>query len=148
MFSLDTNILVYAANSDCKEHLKANRLLNEALASPMDWMIADQVLLEYYKALRHPKILSKPLGANDAAAQIQFLRKESGFMVCCHELSHWDEIHSMLRNQSFPYQRTHDLMLGVTLKRNGVKTFFTRNTKDFSDIGFNHLINPIDAEQE
>lgn len=110
-------------------------------------MVADQVLLEYYKALRHPRILSKPLGADEAAAHVRFLRKESGFMACCHELAYWDGIHSMLEKPSFPYQRTHDLMLGVTLRRNGVKTFYTRNPKDFSDIGFDHLVNPIDGEK-
>ena len=144
MNSLDTNILVYAANEDCEEHEKANQLVNEALSSPREWIIAEQVLFEYYKALRHPRILSKPLGAKAAAGQIRFLRETSGFMLCCYELTLWNELVDTLSKRDFPYQRTHDLILGLTLLRNGVKTFYSRNTKDFIEIGFERLVNPID----
>ena len=40
MKSLDTNILLYAADEDCREHDAAIRLVNEALRSPADWMLA------------------------------------------------------------------------------------------------------------
>ena len=144
MNSLDTNILVYAANEDCDEHVKANHLVNDALSAPRDWIIAEQVLFEYYKALRHPKILSKPLTATAAATQIRFLREKSGFMICCYELTFWDDVVGSLSKHDFPYQRTHDQILASTLLRNGVKTFHTRNTKDFLGIGFERLVNPID----
>ena len=145
MNSLDTNILVYAANEDCDEHAKANQLVNEALSSPRDWIIAEQVLFEYYKALRHPRILTKPLSAAAAAEQIRFLREKSGFMVCCYEISLWGHVLGCLSQQDFPYQRTHDQILGLTLLHNGVKTFHTRNIKDFITIGFERLVNPIDS---
>ena len=145
MNSLDTNILVYAANVDCAEHERANHLVNQALSSPHEWIIAEQVLFEYYKALRHPKILSKPLASNAAASQIRFLRDKSGFMFCCYDQSLWDDVVAILSKRNFPYQRTHDLILGLTLLRNGVKTFHSRNTKDFSEIGFERLVNPIDS---
>lgn len=57
MKSLDTNILIYAANNRAPEHAKALELVNEMLANPDEWIIADQVLWEFYKALRHSKIL-------------------------------------------------------------------------------------------
>ena len=144
MNSLDTNILIYAANEDCAEHAKANALVNQALANPRGWIIADQVLFEYYKALRHPKILARPLAADDAAAQVAFLRRRSGFLVCCYELRFWDAVFGKLEAAEFPCQRTHDLVLGETLRRNGVSTFYTRNTKDFAEAGFPNLVNPID----
>jgi predicted nucleic acid-binding protein len=145
MNSLDTNVLVYAANEDCDEHAKANQLVNDALSAPSDWIIADQVLFEYYKALRHPGILSKPLSAPAAAEQIRFLRETSGFMVCCYELVLWGRVIDRLSRRDFPYQRTHDQILAQTLLHNGVKSFFTRNTKDFDGIGFEKLVNPIDG---
>ncbi len=129
---------------DCDEHERANRLVNQALSSPHEWIITEQVLFEYYKALRHPKILSKPLAASAASAQIRFLREKSGFMVCCYDLALWDDVVAVLSKRNFPYQRTHDLILGLTLLHNGVKTFHSRNTKDFSEIGLERLVNPID----
>ena len=144
MNSLDTNILVYAANVDCDEHQRANHLVNQALSEPHDRIIAEQVLFEYYKALRHPRILSKPLTANAAAAQIRFLREKSGFIVCCYQMSLWNDVVAFLSKRNFPYQHTHDLILGLTLLRNGVKIFYSRNTKDFIEIGFDEIVNPID----
>ena len=68
MKSLDTNILLYAADEDCREHEAAIRLVNQALDSPTEWMLADQVLFEMYAGLRHPRVFAKPLSAAVAKA--------------------------------------------------------------------------------
>lgn len=60
--------------------------MNAALASPHDWIVADQVLFETYKALRHLRIFTHPLSAAEAE-QIRFFGEESGSMVCAYELS-------------------------------------------------------------
>lgn len=46
MKSLDTQILVYALNRDCSEHDRARAVLEEMLAAPANWVLADQMLLE------------------------------------------------------------------------------------------------------
>jgi predicted nucleic acid-binding protein len=79
MKSLDTNILLYAADQDCREHDAAIRLVNAALGSPTEWMLSDQVLFELYAGLRHPGVFAKPLSAAEAAKRVAFLRDESGF---------------------------------------------------------------------
>ena len=141
---LDTNILVYAADEDALEHPKAIQVVDMALANPGQWMMADQVLFEFYKALRSPRVFRRPLPADEAAERIRFLRTESGFLRCCHELDHWEKILPILEKRNTPYQRTHDIVLGTTLRLAGVTRFFTRNTKDFEGMGFAELINPID----
>ncbi len=145
MNSLDTNILVYASNADCREHPKAAALMERVLTRPSEWMIADQVLWELYRVLRHPKILAAPRSAAQAAAQVRFLREKSGVARCCAELSHFDDVLAQLERPRFPYQRTHDCVLGVTLVNQGVKTFYTRNEKDFVGAGFQKIVNPIDS---
>ncbi len=47
MKSLDSNILLSAANGDCEEHALAAALLNDALSAPHEWLLADQVLFEF-----------------------------------------------------------------------------------------------------
>lgn len=74
MKSLDTNILLYAADEDCVEHAAAIRLVTEALRSPAEWMLSDQVLFEMYAGLRHPGVFAKPLPAAEAARRVAFLR--------------------------------------------------------------------------
>lgn len=144
MNSLDTNILVYAANTAAPEHAKALAVVNAMLARPADWILADQVLWEFYRALRHPRILQHPRTAAQAAAHIRFLRDQSGVACCSYETSLFDEIVSKLERPRFPYQRTHDVILGATLRRQGVKVFYTRNEKDFADSGLSNVLNPID----
>jgi predicted nucleic acid-binding protein len=144
MNSLDTNILVYASDEDAREHKAAGIVIDEMLANPEEWILADQVLFEFYRAMRNPRIFQSPLGAREAALRIKFLQSESGVARCCYELDHWDGVFSLLKSTATPASRTHDLILGVTLRSNGVKRFFTRNSKDFIAIGFSELINPID----
>lgn len=144
MNSLDTNILLYAANEDCPEHPAAIGLLDEALASPHEWILADQVLFEMYVGLRHPRVFEKPLSAAAAMKRVAFLREQSGFSFCCHQLSAWPAIRAGLTLPSFPRQRTYDHVLAVTLASHGVTTLSTRNVADFRTAGFAAVINPID----
>lgn len=144
MNSLDTNILIYALNSAAPEHAKALAVVNMMLANPSEWILSDQVLWEFYRVMRHRKILHKPRTAVQAAAQIRFIREQSGVACCAYETRLFDEVLSLLQKPRFPYQRTHDAVLGMTLLRHGVKTFYTRNEKDFTDIPFSKVINPID----
>ncbi len=46
MNSLDTNTLIYAANSHAPEHAKALAVVNLMLANPSEWILSDQVLWE------------------------------------------------------------------------------------------------------
>ncbi len=144
MNSLDTNILVYAADEDSAEHQTAAHVVDDMLANPGQWILADQVLFEFYRAIRNPRIFRHPLDAPGAATRIRFLREEIGVTRCCYELTDWTAIFDQLTHPTTPAQRTHDLILGCTLKNNGVRRFYTRNTKDFQTIGFPDLINPID----
>lgn len=144
MKSLDTNILVYALNVDCTEYNVAAAALQIALDHPEDWIIADQVYFELYKALRNPRIFEKPYGAADAFSKIEILREQSGLRRCSYGDQVWDGVSDWLKRVEFPYQRTHDAVLAGTLLKAGVKTFYTRNLKDFEGYGFTTLVNPID----
>ena len=144
MKSLDTNILIYASNSAAPEHAKALAVVDAMLAAPGDWMIADQVLWEFYKALRHPKILQRPRTAAQAAMHVRYLRLQSGVAHCVYEAANFEAVLRQLEHPRFPYQRTHDAVLATTLVAQGVRIFYTRNPKDFQDAGFQQVVNPID----
>lgn len=143
MKSLDTNILVYASNTAAAEHAKSLAVVNEMLARPSEWILSDQVLWEYYKALRHPRILKKPRTATQAAGQIRFLREKSGVAFCAYETPLYPLVLKHLESPRFPYQRTHDTVLAVTLRHHGAKVLYTRNTKDFAGAGFDEIIDPL-----
>ena len=142
--SLDTNILLYAANEDAPEHEVCKDLLQKVILDPTDWIIADQVYLELYRALRSPRVMSNPLPSKSAARYVATLRDELGISHCGYDSACWKGLIRSLEADDFPYRRTHDAVLAATLLNHGVKTFYTRNTKDFDAAGFETLINPVD----
>lgn len=142
--SLDTNILLYAANEDAPEHGVCKGFLEQIVEDPEDWIIADQVYLELYRALRNPKVMSRPLSPKEAASHVSVMRDEMGIMHCGYTSECWSGLIRHLEADDFPSRRTHDAVLAATLISHGVKTFYTRNTKDFSAAGFQGLMNPVD----
>jgi predicted nucleic acid-binding protein len=144
MNSLDTNILIYASNQDAPEQVKAQKVVGELLAAPSEWIIADQVLIEFYRALRNPAVLQRPASAPDAWDMLNFYREEAGCQRCSFELQMWHPLERHLRSRRFEAKRTFDAVLAITLISNTVDVFYTRNTKDFRGFGFRSVVNPID----
>jgi toxin-antitoxin system PIN domain toxin len=143
MNSLDTNILLYATNADCPEHPRARPVIEEMLAAPGQWVIADQVLFEYYRLVRNPAVLARPLSAAEAKKRLGFFRDESGVPHCGYEIALWPEIANQLGRPGFSAARTFDLVLAVTLKAAGVRRFYTRNVRDFRPFGFFEVVDPL-----
>jgi predicted nucleic acid-binding protein len=75
MNSLDANLLIYGVNRGCHEHAKAKAVYESMLETPTHWILSDQVLFEFYRGLRHPQILERPLTQTQALKQITFLRE-------------------------------------------------------------------------
>jgi toxin-antitoxin system PIN domain toxin len=141
--SLDTNILYFATNIRCPEHSKALRLVEEIAEDPRSWIIADQVLFEYYRLIRNPTVLANPLSASEAARRLRFFREEIGCLHCAFEPGFFRLLLGWLEDSSFAAARTFDAVLAVTLKNHGVKTFFTRNTRDFAAFGWFDVVDPV-----
>jgi len=140
--SIDTNILLYGTNADCPEHQWARPVLERMLANPSEWILADQVLFEYYRLVRNPAVVEKPLSAKEASQRIRFFRQESGCLHCGYDISCWTGIFQTLSAKEFSAGRVFDLVLAVTLKHAGVTTFYTRNIRDFKSFGCFELVNP------
>ena len=145
MQSLDTNILVYAVNQGCSEHDRARPVYESMLENPAGWIVCDQVLFEFYRALRNPRILERPLDHSAALHQIRFLREDSGVLHCGYDTRFWEKILAGMTGSDQPSVHIFDRILAVTLLANGVTTFYTRNTSDFTAFPFKNLVNPIDA---
>ncbi len=144
MNSLDANLLIYGVNRGCHEHAKAKAVYESMLETPTQWILSDQVLFEFYRGLRHPQILERPLTHTQALKQITFLREKSGVLHCAYETSFWDLLIHGNKWKNNKSVHVFDRVLAITLVKHGVKTFYTRNTKDFETYPFDHLINPID----
>jgi predicted nucleic acid-binding protein len=145
MKSLDTNVLLYALNADCAEHVRARATVEHALREYDQWIIADQVYFELYRLLRNPAVLSRPLAADEAAETVGWYRNRSGWLHCAYEPGMMKQVSSLWSDKSFPGRNTFDLVLAVTLGSNGVREFLTRNADDFLAYDLFIVRNPIDG---
>ena len=143
MKSLDANLLYFATNSRAPGHAKALRLVERIASEPGDWILADQVLFEYYRLIRNPAVLAHPLSASAAASRLAFFRERLGCLHCAYDPKFFGELLDCLQAPAFAAARTFDAVLAVTLKSHGVTTFYTRNVRDFRSFGWFSVIDPL-----
>ena len=140
-FSIDTNLLFYALNSEAGEHEKAKKFV-DFLSSSSEVVIAELVLVELYILLRNTNIFSTVLSPDEATDIIQRFRSNPRWQLVenapvMHEV--WDKA----KHGSFARRKIFDVRLALTLKHHGVTHFATANTKDFEGLGFERVWNPL-----
>ncbi len=141
MLGIDTNILAYARLADSCWHAKASRFLN-GLADRKDVVISEHVLLELYLLLRNESILSPPLSAADAVAEVQVLRVHPHWQLV-DAADVMKDVWPFAEMEGFARRRIVDVRLAKTLQAYGVSDFATANTKDFEGLGFRRVWNPL-----
>ena len=145
MVSCDTNILFAASSPEDAKHEPARAFI-EAHADDSHFAIAEQVLVELYCLLRSPVVQKRPLSASEAVAVISAYRHNPAWTVI--DIPPTPEVMNAVWRRAaaknFARRRIHDVRLAETLKHWGVDEFHTRNTRDFADLGFRILSNPLD----
>ena len=141
MLSLDTNILVYAQNADCPEHVGALQYLVDC-AGRDDVVICELVLVELYILLRNPAVISSPLTAAEALSVCRSYRCNPRWRLV-ENAPIMDEVWRCAGAESFARRRIIDARLAFTLRHHGVTELATANVKDFNGFGFDRVWNPL-----
>ena len=141
MVSFDTNLVVYAANADAAEQSTAAGFIN-SLAEREDVVICELMLVEVYLKLRNPRILSKPMEAEEATAFCAVFRSNPCWRLV-ESAPVMNEVWGHAARKEFAFRRIIDCRLALTLKHHGVKDFATTNVRDFRDFGFTRVWNPL-----
>lgn len=149
MTSVDTNILLYAAVSDSPFCRGAYRFLSE-LGARSDVIISELVLLELYVGLREPAIMKNPLSAPIAAEIIQTYRSHPKWRITGYSddsRTLHDRLWKSASKANYPRRKIFDERLAFTLQRHGVTEFATANVRDFENVGFQKVFNPLARER-
>lgn len=141
MIGIDTNILAYARLSDSPWHVSAVKFL-EALGDNPDVVISEHVLVELYLLLRNEKILSPPLSPAEAVRECSFLREHPRWRLV-DSADVMGDVWKEAMCDGFPRRRIIDVRLAKSLLAHGVTDFATANTKDFENLGFRKVWNPL-----
>lgn len=108
--------------------------------------ISEFILAELYGLLRNPAVLERPLAAAEAVEVIQTYRRHPrwrliGFPSESRPLH--DAMWAQATTRDFAFRRLYDIRSALTLTAQGVTEFATANVKDFKDIGFRRVWNPL-----
>jgi uncharacterized protein len=128
---LDTNVLVYAVNTDAVQH-PASRALLEAARDPATCLyVTSQILCEYFAVVTNPRRVSAPVSASDAIASIATMLRLPGLRVLPippDAVAGWMTLalsHSISGGDIF------DLQIAATMQANGIQRIYTFNVGDF-----------------
>ena len=146
MISFDTNILFFAYASDRPEHAMAKEFL-DGQSRAADVVLCEFVLIEFYRLLRNPAVLTKPLNPGEAASVIDAWRSHptwriAGFTADSRKVH--DELWKHAGQTGFAARRIFDARLALVLRDFGVTEFATANVKDFQGFGFKKVWNPLE----
>jgi len=141
VLSVDTNILLYAQNADCREHAAASTFLDEC-AGRGDIVICELVLLELYQLLRNPAVIANPLSAGEAASICQAFRSNSRWALV-ENAPVMSQVWSIAAQPKVARRRVFDARIALTLRHHGVRQFATHNPRDFDGFGFEKVFDPL-----
>lgn len=143
MLSVDTNLLIYAADPDSPNHHKARVFIEAQAREDANFVLCELVLVELYMQLRNKAVFKQPYSAQEAVSYCEALR-ECPYWRCIDyapEVS--KKLWSWAANNKHPMRRIIDARIGFTLLHHGVTHFATANVKDFEGLGFKKLWNPL-----
>ena len=145
MLSIDSNIPLHADNTDSPSH-KAAYAWMISIRRREEVAISEFILAELYCLLRNPAVLGHPLGAGEAVDVIETYRTHPrwrliGFPAESRPLH--DTLWHKARATTVAFRRLYDTRSALTMTAQGVTEFATVNTKDFEELGFQRVWNPL-----
>lgn len=145
MLSIDTNILFHAFNSDSPNHAAAYAWVT-SIQRDEDVAISEFILAEFYGLLRNPAVLKHPLNGAEAVAVVQTYRRHPHWRLIGFpsesRLLH-DNLWKCAKGKSFSFRRLYDARSALSMTAQGVTEFATANVKDFQNLGFRRVWNPL-----
>jgi uncharacterized protein len=143
MFVVDTNILLYAANSQCIEHQKCVELLETARSRRGAWYASWSILYGFVRISTHPRVLAKPWRSQQAWDFVETLLKSSGFSLLIETDRHGKVVEEILYDlPDIAGNIVSDLHIAALMKEHGIATIYTRDT-DFHRFPFLKVIDPL-----
>jgi predicted nucleic acid-binding protein len=129
---LDTNILVYLANSNAPEHQPSVDAIARLLAEGDRLVVAPQVLFEFWTVATRD-VSANGLGWTIAQARAAIESFRARFTVLAEPPEVIDFCLDLVTTHGIRGKRIHDAHLLATMKANGVDRLLTLNVGDFPD---------------
>jgi len=85
MFVVDTNILIYAVDRHCQEHIRCRELLEGWRKDSFPWFTTWGILYEFLRISTHTRVFKRPLLLNQAWASLRYFWHLQAYECCRKE---------------------------------------------------------------
>jgi len=146
MIGIDTNILFYSLNQKSVLYNSARDYVAKVLkGDAQQVVITDYVLMELYNLLRNKALMDAPLTSPQAVKLVTSYLQSSN-VKRAESAPVMDRVWELANSDQFARRRIFDVRLALTLQHHGVTHFATANVKDFQNLGFAKVWNPLIEE--
>lgn len=143
MLLVDTNVLVYAANTDSQFHEPCRDWLTRQRTRPDAWYTTWPVLYEFLRVTTHPRVMRRPWTVATAWEFVSALLASPGLSVLVQTQRHAEVAEAVL--SELPHlagNLIHDTHTAILMREHGVSRICTRDA-DFSRFPFLEVIDPV-----
>lgn len=140
---IDTNVLLYGANSDAEEHAAAHAFLVGIGRTRDPWYLTEGIVYEFLRVSTHPKVFPTPLAWRDALAFLRPVLEADNVHVLHAEEGHWPLLADILGELTHPSGNLFfDVRTVVLMGEHGVRRIYTTDT-DFLQFSGIEVVNPV-----
>jgi toxin-antitoxin system PIN domain toxin len=142
---VDTNVLVYAADTGATEHGKSRALIDSCRARPSAWYLSWGIVYEFVRVVTHPRVFRRPWPISQAWLFVQALLASPSLGVLTETDRHPAVAEEVMRELPFAAGNlVHDLHTAILMKEHGVRVIYTRDA-DFHRFPFLEVRDPMAA---
>lgn len=125
--TVDTNVLVYAANEQAPEHAAARELLHRLAAGPALAYVLWPTLLGFLRIATHPKIFSSPLTPAQAAASVESLISRPHVRAVGEGEGFWANYQQVASESPPRGNAVPDVHLVALMRQHGISRIYSRD---------------------
>lgn len=146
MFVVDTNVLVYAADTRAPEHARCRSLLERWRRQAGAWYLTWGICYEFLRVVTHPKVMRRPWSGAAAAEFLAALRQAPGLGMLAPTDRHAGVLAEVMTEVPLVTGNLwHDAETAVLMREHGIRRICTRDT-DFVRFPFVEIVDPLTDE--
>jgi toxin-antitoxin system PIN domain toxin len=143
VIAVDTNVLVYAADSDSPFHAPCREWLEQQRSRPDAWYTTWSILYEFLRVTTHVKVMRRPWTAQGAWKFVAALLQSPGFGVLAETDRHAEVARGVIAElPELSGNLVHDAHTAILMREHGIVRICTRDT-DFARFPFVEMIDPV-----
>jgi toxin-antitoxin system PIN domain toxin len=143
VFVVDTNVLLYAADTSSEFHRPCRSLLEAARSGPTPWFLTWGIVYEFLRVATHPRVYARPRTAPEAHGFLRALLESPSARVLTATDRHGAVLSACLAE--VPEARgnlMHDLHTAALMREHGISRIITRD-RGFHRFPFLDVVDPL-----